>query len=356
MLSAAIIGGTGYTGKYLIKFLENHPYITDYQVYGNKTAGTELNELFPELSGLIGNQIVASVKNISINHDIYFIALPHGKSTEFVPSLLTMNKKIIDLGGDYRLNSNDLYREWYNFSHADESILQNKNYGLADKYKYYNFDLISNPGCYPTSALTALLPLMEFHSEKIRSVDIVSYSGTSGAGKSAKIELSMSEMDGNVKAYNVQSHRHEPEILQELEKAGFDSSFSFTTHLLPISRGIYSTSIVHLDSSVSQEDLEKIYQNEYSDSEFVRLRKIPPSLNWVTETNFCDINISAKAETIIITSAIDNLIKGASGQAVQNMNKLFGWNESLGIKEQNIEYDISNKSTLLQEGYNVEVH
>jgi N-acetyl-gamma-glutamyl-phosphate reductase len=141
----------------------------------------------------------------------------------------------------------------------------------------------------------------------------------------------MSEMDGNVRAYNVNQHRHQPEIIQELEKVGFNSLFSFTTHLLPISVGIYSTTSIHMKSKIPFNDINKVYKESYVDSNFVRLRKTPPDLNWVVGTNFCDINLSVNGTTIIITAAIDNLIKGASGQAIQNMNKFFGWDEKLSF-------------------------
>ena len=178
--------------------------------------------------------------------------------------------------------------------------------------------------------------MAENFSEKILSVSCAAYSGTSGAGKKAKTELMLSEMDGNVKAYKVDGHQHEPEILQQLAKKGFDSSFSFTTHLLPVATGIYLTASVHLNELVDQEEINKIYNNVYKNSSFIRLRNTPPQLKWIIDTNFCDINVTVKDTVIIITSAIDNLVKGASGQAVQNMNKLFGWDDTLGILNKEI--------------------
>jgi len=333
MISIGIIGGSGYTGKKLIQFCSQHPYVEDIEIYGFTKAGESLNTLFPELVNVVADKPINSIDNLSFEHDIYFVALPHGESLKYVPALIENGKKVIDLGGDYRLDSKELYLEWYKKEHTSAELLDLKTYGLADVYKNGNYDtnLIANPGCYPTSVLVALIPFVKYYSENILSISANSYSGSSGAGKSPKQELLLAEMDGNVKAYNVNNHRHQPEILQELQKHNYNSWFSFTTHLLPISVGIYSTTILHLINEMDASEITGLYNTIYKDSAFVRMRDFPPELKWVTNTNFCDINISLKGNTVVITSAIDNLIKGASGQAVQNMNKLFGWEEATGI-------------------------
>jgi len=333
MISVGIIGGTGYTGKYLLEFIQKHENVSEYTIYANNSAGSQLLDIFPELLGVIENQTIKSVDNLSYSHDLYFISLPHGESLKYVPLLLEKAIKVIDLGGDYRLDSEKLYKEWYQFDHTSADLLATKVYGLADinNEKTLNSEFIANPGCYPTSIQLALIPFLRFYANKIISISSVSYSGASGAGKSPKTELLLSELDGNVKAYNVNIHRHQPEIEQELKKYGMNSPFAFTTHLLPIARGIYSTSTIHLNSEISEEEISEKYLTEYANSKFVRMRNVPPELKWVVNTNFCDINISAKNKTVIITSTIDNLIKGASGQAIQNMNKMFGWNETLGL-------------------------
>ena len=333
MLSIGIIGGTGYTGKELVKYCSVHPFVKDYQIYGDKSAGEQLHTIFPDLQGTIEDLQIGSINKISLDHDLYFIALPHGEALNYVPKLIANNKYVIDLGGDYRLSSEELYDQWYKFTHTSSYLLTSKVYGLADFFgtNYENQKLIANPGCYPTAVLLSLLPLVANFSDKILSVSCVAYSGTSGAGKKAKTELLLSEMDGNVKAYNVNEHKHEPEILQLLQKYEFNSPLSFTTHLLPIARGIYVTTSVHLNDSVKFEEILDAYNKGYSKSPFVRIRKTPPELQWVVNTNFCDISLSLKNKVLIITTAIDNLIKGASGQAIQNMNKLFGWDETLGF-------------------------
>ena len=336
MISIGIIGGSGYTGKKLLQFCENHPFIKDYKVYANKSAGQNLSQIFPDLVDQITDSKIESAENISADHDVYFVALPHGEALNIVPALFYAGKQIIDLGGDFRLDDKDEYQKWYHLEHSSPFLLSEKVYGLADYYTtdYANKTLVANPGCYPTATLLSLLPLVENFKNEILSVSTIAYSGTSGAGKTPKQELLLSEMDGNVSAYNVNKHRHQPEILQALTKHGFNSSFSFTTHLLPIAVGIYATTSVHLNNAINEKDLKNIYESIYHSSTFVRLRDVPPNLSWVVNTNYCDINISVKDNVLIITSAIDNLIKGASGQAFQNMNKLYGWDESLGLKNQ----------------------
>jgi len=291
--------------------------------------------LFPytTLFRSIEEDVIESVAEISTEHDLYFIALPHGEALNYVPQLISQGKKVIDLGGDYRLDNEEIYSQWYKLQHSSSYLLQNKLYGLADvsTNNYSEYDLIANPGCYPTATLLSLLPVASNFTDNILSVSTVAYSGTSGAGKTAKVNMLMSEMDGNVRAYNVNQHRHQPEILQQLSKAGFNSPFSFTTHLLPVAVGIYATTSIHLKKEIEASEIIKAFEEMYASSFFVRLRQTPPELSWVVGTNFCDINVSVNEKTIIVTTAIDNLIKGAAGQAVQNMNKLFGWEEKFGL-------------------------
>ena len=334
MISIGIIGGSGYTGKKLIQFCSNHPFVGDYKVYGNKTAGQSLTELFPELAGQISDSVIESIDNISSSHDLFFIALPHGEALKYVPSLISAGKKVIDLGGDYRLDSKNEYEKWYGIEHTSSELLKEKIYGLADYSgtHYSDCSLIANPGCYPTATALGLLPFVSGFGDDIITASTVAYSGTSGAGKTPKQELLMAEMDGDVSAYNINKHRHQPEIIQTLSKAGFNSPFSFTTHLLPVAVGIYATTSIHLKKSLEEKAVKDFYKLFYENSGFVRLREVPPHLTWVVNTNYCDINVSVKDNVAIITSAIDNLIKGASGQAFQNLNKMYGWEESLGIK------------------------
>lgn len=338
MISIGILGGTGYTGKKLIQYCESHPLVKEYKVYAKTTAGQNLHAIFPDLHGYTENITIKSTDDITYEHDLYFIALPHGEALKYVPDLIAHQKNVIDLGGDYRLDFEELYSQWYKYTHTSAYLLKQKTYGLADfpKSNYDNVQLVANPGCYPTATLLSLLPLLPDFADYILSVSCVAYSGTSGAGKSARADLLMSEMDGNVKAYNVNEHRHEPEILQQLYKNGFKSSFSFTPHLLPAAKGIYVTSSVHLTEKIDLISIRQKFEKTYENSPFIRLRNTPPELQWIVDTNFCDISISIKDKVLIITSAIDNLVKGASGQAIQNMNKLYGWDETSGIMKKEI--------------------
>ncbi|MCU7495757.1 MAG: N-acetyl-gamma-glutamyl-phosphate reductase [Ignavibacteria bacterium] len=333
MISIGIIGGSGYAGKKLVEILTQHPFVKELTIYGNSTAGQQLYSVFPDLAGKTPDCTIVSAENVSFEHDLYFLSLPHGQALKFIPALIENGKKAIDLGGDYRLDTPEIYEKWYKLKHTSPMLLKEKIYGLADfiDSNYDGVSLIANPGCYPTATLLSLLPFTSRFAEDIVSVSTVAYSGTSGAGKTPKAEMLMSEMHGNVRAYNVNAHRHQPEVLQMLNKNGFDSPYSFTTHLLPVATGIYATSSIHLKKDISESEVIGLYEKKYGNSNFVRMRSLPPNLNWVVGTNFCDINVSVSNRVAVITSTIDNLVKGAAGQAVQNMNKLFHLDERLGL-------------------------
>jgi N-acetyl-gamma-glutamyl-phosphate reductase len=339
MISIAIIGGTGYTGKYIVKFINEHPNVSEFSIYANKSAGQTLHDVFPDLVSEVENQIVKNVEDLDLSHDVYFFALPHGESFKYVPKLIEAEKKVIDLGADFRLDSSELFLNTYKLEHTSPNLLKSKIYGLSEiANNYESTNLIANPGCYPTAALLSSIPLVKYFDENIVSVSTVSYSGISGAGKKASTDLLFAENYNSVKAYNVGTHRHEIEITQELKKYSANVDYSLTTHLLPVFSGIYSTTIIHLNQMISQDKVDEVYNKEYYGKTFIRLRKTPPELKWVIGTNYCDINAKASNNNIIVTAAIDNLIKGASGQAVQNMNKILGWNESLGIKKYKEEF------------------
>jgi len=333
MISVGIIGASGYTGKYLIKFLNNHTNVRELYLYANKSAGRNLLDVFPEFTNNVKDRVINSVNQIEQTHDVYFFALPHGKSIQYAPKLLNKNKKVIDLGADFRLDDEKSFNQTYQLEHSAPEFLTSKIYGLAEFHKAYKgTNLIANPGCYPTAALLSTIPFAKTMGNKIETISTVSYSGLSGAGKKADTSLLFSENYNSVRAYNIGTHRHQVEIKQELDKYINDTNYSLATHLLPVVSGIYSTSIIHLNIGICQKEVDDILYNEYSHSTFVRIRKTPPELKWVVGTNYCDINVKALDNKIIVTACIDNLIKGASGQAVQNMNKLFDWEENLGIQ------------------------
>ena len=201
MISIGVIGGTGYTGKKLVQYLTLHPFIKDYRIYAKASAGANLHNLFPDLYGYVDNLQIKNIDEISYDHDLYFIALPHGEALNYAPKLISKDKFVIDLGGDYRLDFEELYIQWYKYTHSSAYLLKEKVYGLADhpSTDYAKAKLIANPGCYPTAVLLSILPLLPELTHKILSVSCVAYSGTSGAGKSLKADLLLSEMYGNVK-------------------------------------------------------------------------------------------------------------------------------------------------------------
>jgi len=333
-INIGIIGGSGYTGKELLKILSSHPFVDRIDIYAQSSAGDSILNIFPELTGSMDDIQIKSINNLDYSADLYFTALPHGETLNYIPHLIAEGKKVIDIGGDYRLSSSALYKKWYGFEHTSYELLKTKVYGLADVLKDsdYNSDLIANPGCYPTATLIPLIPIVESFSEEIISISTVAYSGVSGAGKSIKPGLMLSEMYGNVKAYNLNKHRHEPEINQVLQNTGLGNKpYSFSTHLLPITTGIYSTTTIHLENALSQNEVDEVIKQKYSLAPFVRIRKTPPEIKWMLGTNFCDIHASIGPKRIILASAIDNLIKGAAGQAVQNMNRLYGLDQTTGL-------------------------
>ena len=343
-INVALIGGTGYTGKELLKLLVCHPNVGNIDIYAQTTAGNSIFEVFPELKGRFDDIQIKSINDLDYSADIYFTSMPHGETLNYIPSLIAEGKKVIDIGSDYRLSTTSLYKQWYGFEHSSNELLNAKVYGLADVLKDSDYDsnLIANPGCYPTAALLPLIPIVENFSNEIISISTVGYSGVSGAGKSIKADLMLSEMFGNVKAYNLNKHRHEPEIAQVLQNAGLDNKpYCFSAHLLPIATGIYSTTTVQLKHDISQAEVDKVLEQKYSSAPFIRIRKTPPEIKWVLGTNFCDIHASVGPGRIILTSAIDNLIKGAAGQAVQNMNRIYGLDQTTGLLQ-------SNKSMQLQ--------
>lgn len=340
MKSVGIIGASGYTGRHLLQMCNEHTGIEQITLYGASSAGKTVEDLFPELMGVVANLTILPMTELSYTHDAYFLALPHGESLSFVPELYHSGKVIIDLGGDYRLNSAELYQKWYGKEHTSEELLDKKVYGLIDdkKVDYTGKTLVANPGCYPTATLLSLLPMVDTYGEIIESINVSAYSGTTGAGKSPKADLLLSEMYGNAAAYNVHGHRHSPEIFQHLQFHNYSGEFSFVTHLLPVATGIYTTSFINLKSEISESDLTEFYTEYFKDSLYVRVRKIPPRLTWVVATNYCDISVSVDRRSVIVTAAIDNLVKGAAGQAMQNFNKIFGFEESAGIGKKGNSY------------------
>ena len=348
-VKVSIIGATGYTGKELIKILLNHKEVELVHLTSCTYAGENINQIFPEFLNKLDKKLIDHNIELSTpNSDLIFTALPHTVSMDIVPTLFKKGVKVIDLSADYRLKDPSVYKEWYKKEQTSTSkdLLSKAVYGLPEIYKnkIKGAFLVANPGCYPTSVILGVAPLLNFQLVELEGIIIDSKSGVTGAGKSLSLGLHFPECNENMKAYKVIGHNHIPEIEQELSNIYFggdsknkkDIKVSFTPHLIPINRGILSTCYLDLkDDNKSEIEIFKIYQEFYQDTPFVRVFEPPnlPEVKFVAGTNYCDIGIKIdkRVGKIKVVSVIDNLIKGAAGQAVQNMKIMFGWLETSGL-------------------------
>ena len=308
------------------------------RLFANTLAGKSITEVYPWLRGELPTTYESYAPGMVSGSDVVFIALPSGEAMKIVPELLSLGKKVIDLGGDFRLQDVSLYRKYYGRDHIAADYLPRAVYGLPE----WNRDaiaagsLIANPGCYPTSAILPLMPLLR---EKIigeQGIVINAVSGTSGAGRSGSVDLLFSEVNESVKAYKVGTHQHNPEIRGMLEiAAGGNVSMTFTPHLMPITRGIYTTISAPLRRDCAESDIERVYERYYGAAPFVRWSGTAvPEIRGVAHSNYIDIGFHVDADNgrVTLLAAIDNLVKGAAGQAVQNMNILFGFEETEGLR------------------------
>ncbi|MBD3307518.1 N-acetyl-gamma-glutamyl-phosphate reductase [candidate division KSB3 bacterium] len=336
-LRTAIIGASGYSGVELVKLLLDHPQVELTHVIGATTAGQRLDHLYPAFRTRTALEIEPYQFEAVKDMDVVFLALPHGEAMQRVPELAEAGIRVIDLSGDFRFKSAALYERWYKLPHTAPSYLAQAVYGLPELFRESIRDcrLLANPGCYPTGAILALAPILTQPYVALDSIAITALSGTSGAGKKAKVDLLFSEVNESVKAYRVGHHQHTPEIKAIVEHvAGRELNLAFVPHLLPITRGIYTTICLPLTQPVSLDAVVQTYQEFYRQAPFVRiLADRPPEIKFVTGLNYCDIGIAIDATTrfVMITSAIDNLVKGAAGQAVQNMNLMAGFPEQEGL-------------------------
>ena len=339
MLKAAIIGASGYTGAELLRILAAHPDVEVVKATSRRYCSKPVAEAFPSMAGFYDDLKFSELgKPEEIEADIVFTALPHGSSQGVVPALLKLGVKVVDLGADFRLTDPGLYKEWYG-DHKAASFIKDAVYGLPELHRgeLKSAKLVANPGCYPTGAILALAPLVKHKllaAEKPVVID--SKSGTSGAGRSANVEMLFSEVNEGFKAYKVGCHRHTPEMVQELSTlAGASVDVTFTPHLLPVTRGILTTAYAWLGAPSSVGAVRSLYADFYGPEPFVRLMPEGtfPDIAQVRGSNFCDIGLyyDAKDNKVIAVSVIDNLVKGASGQAVQNMNIICGLKETTAL-------------------------
>ncbi|MDI6741170.1 MAG: N-acetyl-gamma-glutamyl-phosphate reductase [Smithella sp.] len=339
MMKAAIFGASGYTGQELTRILSGHPGVKLVAVTSRRFTGQKVADVFPSLQGLNTLQYQdAAPAQISQESDVVFLALPHGVSMNIVPEFIKAGKKVIDLSADYRLRDIKTYETWYG-KHASAKFIKNAVYGLPELYrpKIRKADFIANPGCYPTSIILGLAPALKKKMVDVSTIIADSASGVSGAGREPLTGSLFCEVDGGFKAYKVGKHRHLPEIEQELNVlAGKKFAVSFTPHLLPVKRGILSTIYAKLKKDISLADLHALYSAFYANEKFIRIcpEGVYPNISSVTGSNYCDIGLAVDPRTkrVIIMAAIDNLVKGAAGQAVQNMNIMCGFREDAGLK------------------------
>ena len=338
MIKAGIIGVSGYSGGAVLEILLKHNRVRVHYVSANNTQG-KVDDIWPRLKGR--TSLVCETFNLKKaveSCEVLFLAVPHTVSLNTTPQLLAAGKRVIDLSGDYRLHSTAAYKKWYGKPHTDKKNLTKAVYGLPELYreKIKKAQLVSNPGCYPTAAILALAPLMMSRHKQIQSVIIDAKSGVSGAGKKLSAPLMFGELDENFKAYKVLNHQHTPEIDQYLSHiAGGEVKVTFVPHLLPVKHGILETIYVTLKKETDAGELSELYQKFYKTEPFVRVlaKGIQPELKDVVGTNYCDIalTLGADKKMLVITAALDNLIKGAAGQAVQNMNIMYGFGETEGL-------------------------
>lgn len=340
MIRISIIGASGYTGGELIKILLKHPHAKLVHLTSESYAGKPISSVHQWLKGRC--DIVCENFNVSAltpDTDIVFLCLPHGASFLPVVELLDHGKKVIDLSADYRLKDPRLYKKWYKLNHPEPHLLKKAVYGLPELMhaKIQSAHLVANPGCYATACILAAAPLICKHLVKSHMIIADAKSGVSGAGKELSLMYHYSEANENLTAYSVGTHRHTPEIEQELSLCAGNKKVqvSFTPHLVPMNRGILVTSYVNLSKKITQHALIKLFRKFYAQAPFIVVLpsgEYPETKN-VSHTNYCHIglHVDEQKHTVIIISAIDNLIKGASGQAVQNMNIMCGFNESEGL-------------------------
>lgn len=339
-MNVAIVGASGYTGLELIRILYRHPEVAVTCLTSEQSAGKRISDVFPTLRGCC-DLLLENLEPVRVAEkaDIVFTALPHKAAMEVVPTFLKLGKRVIDLSADYRLSDPEVYGAWYE-PHLNPANLKKAVYGLPEvrRAKIKGAKLVANPGCYPTSIILALAPLLKKGLINSQSIIADSASGVTGAGRSAKVDSLYCEVNEGYKAYGVGGvHRHTPEIEQELALlAGEPLKITFTPHLVPMDRGILSTVYAAPHKSVTTPELVKLYEEYYAGEPFVRV--LPqgslPSTAFVRGSNFCDIAplVDVRTGRIIIVSAIDNLVKGASGQAVQNMNIICGLPETMGLE------------------------
>ncbi len=340
-IRAAIVGSTGYGGVELIRLLAAHPKVEITSVLSSSSAGAPIAEGYPHLTEIRTDLLDGiDVAEIRAKADVVFLPTPAGVASKLAPELLAAGLKVIDISGDFRLKSPAAYEQWYKKTPADQQHLDRAVYGLSEVFgdEVPQADLLSNPGCYPTATLLGLIPAVAEGWIDPATIIVDAKSGVSGAGRGVSLGAHYSEINENFKAYKINQHQHIPEIEQVLSRiADREVITTFTTHLVPMTRGIMATMYGSLTAEGrSEQDFIDLYKRYYEGRPFVRIRPKGqyPATKEVYGSNYCDIGFAVDKRTnrVTIVSVIDNLVKGAAGQAIQNLNLMMGWDETLGLQ------------------------
>ncbi|WP_332689299.1 N-acetyl-gamma-glutamyl-phosphate reductase [Halalkalibacter lacteus] len=339
-MRVGIIGATGYGGAELLRLLHQHPHVQEVVLYTSSKEGMNIQESYPHVSEIYDHTLKSmDFSSIKEEVDTVFLATPPGVSAEWSGRIAEAGCQVIDLSGDLRLRDPEVYEKWYKRESAPVSLINNAVYGLPEwnRAEIKNAQIISNPGCYPTATLLGLAPLVKNKLIDVDSIIIDAKSGTSGAGRSPSAITHFSEMNENFKIYQINEHKHIPEIEQNLKE--WDAhipNVTFQPHLVPMVRGIMVTIYVKAKKRMSEKELRNLYQDTYSGEKFVRIRKEGqyPATKEVYGSNYCDIGLNYDDRTgrITLVSVIDNVVKGASGQAIQNFNLMNGFEENTGLQ------------------------
>ncbi|MEE0777923.1 MAG: N-acetyl-gamma-glutamyl-phosphate reductase [Massilimicrobiota sp.] len=337
MVKLGIIGASGYAGAELYRLLLNHPHVEIVAISSQSYEGKMISHLYPSFYGVF-DMTFTNDQEVIEKADMIFASLPHGLSEKYAKQCDEQGKKFIDLGADFRLDQEKDYQQWYQHDYQYPQLHEKQVYGLSEvnREQIKQASIIGNPGCYPTSITLGLYPLLKNHMHKDEKIIIDSKSGTTGAGKSLTEDTHFPKCNESFHPYKIASHRHTPEIEQELSKMAHQAvHVMFTPHLLPVNRGIISTIYVPLKDNVDFDNVYDIYQKTYQDEYFVRVlpKGQVADLKFVQYSNFCDISLhyDERYHQLIVVSTIDNMVKGAAGQAIQNMNLMYGFDEKEGL-------------------------
>jgi len=335
MLKIGIVGGTGYTGVELLRLLADHPGTRVEVITSRSNAGTPVVDVFPNLRGKFDIKFSEPDVDSYQNCDLVFFATPNGVAMGQAKALLDKGIKLIDLAADFRIQDIETWEKWYGEAHACPSLVEQAVYGLPELNRdaIKTASLVANPGCYPTSVILALMPLLQNGLIEPSSIIADCKSGISGAGRNANVATTYSELSESVKAYAVTGHRHLPEIRQILQSINNEAELVFVPHLMPMIRGLHAT--VYADANNTDTNIQQVFEKFYRDEPFVDVMPAGshPETRSVKGANHCRIAVHylATSKKYVVLAVIDNLVKGAAGQAIQNMNLMFGLNETTGL-------------------------